>query len=87
MGTVETPFLLKVYMLSNLDLASQKPEYNYEALTKNHLPSSQKDTGYEYGKKNYNNDYSDPKSYSNKRQVDPYDYSNKPLSTHSKDGG
>lgn len=49
-------------------------------MSKNHLPTSQKDTGgYDFGKKNYNNEYSDPKSY-NKKQPDPYDYSNKPPS-------
>ncbi len=62
---------------------SSKNDYNYEALVKNNLPSSQKDTGSSYGKKDYGNEYSDPKSYSNKqssRQNDPYDYSNKPPS-------
>lgn len=46
------------------------------------MPSSQKDTGsYDYGKKNYNNEYNDPKSYNNtKKQNDPYEYTNKPPS-------
>ena len=80
MDIVVVRSLPKVNTLSKLDLASQKSDYNYEALSKNHLPGSQKDTGYDYGKKSYNNEYSDPKSYSNKRQTDPYEYSNKPPS-------
>lgn len=62
--------------------APPKADYNYEALTKNHMPSSQKDTGsYDYGKKISNNDYTDAKSYNNaKSRNDPYDYSNKPPS-------
>ena len=39
-----------------LDSGYQKSDYNYEALTKNHMPSSQKDAGYNYG--SYNNEYS-----------------------------
>ena len=80
MGIVVVRSLPKVNNLSKLDLANQKSDYNYEVLSKNHLPGSQKDTGYDYGKKSYNNEYSDPKSYSNKRQTDPYEYSNKPPS-------
>ena len=80
MVTVVVPFRQRVNLPLILDLPSQKHDYNYEALSKNHLPGSQKDTGYDYGKKNYNNEYSDPKGYANKRQTDPYDYSNKPPS-------
>lgn len=75
--------LPKVYFILNLGYGSSKNDYNYEALVKNNLPSSQKDTGSNYGRKDYGNEYSDPKSYSNKqssRQNDPYDYSNKPPS-------
>lgn len=73
----------RVRNIVNLDYGASKNDYNYEALVKNNLPNSQKDTGPGYGKKDYGNEYSDLKSYSNKqssRQNDPYDYSNKPPS-------
>lgn len=52
----QAQLLLKVNSKIKLDSGYQKPDYNYEALTKNHMPSSQKDAGYNYG--SYNNEYS-----------------------------
>jgi len=36
------------------DYNQPKNDYNYDALTKNHLPSSQKDFNYGYNNKNHN---------------------------------
>lgn len=52
----QAQLLLKVNSKIKLDSGYQKSDYNYEALTKNHMPSSQKDAGYNYG--SYNNEYS-----------------------------
>lgn len=65
----EGQYLRKVFSKYIVDAGYQKQDYNYDALTKNHLPGSQKDTGQNYG--SYN-DYSDQKGYGNKRTTDPY---------------
>lgn len=56
MVTAETqPQLLRVRNITNLDYGASRNDYNYEALVKNNLPGSQKDTGSGYGKKDYGN--------------------------------